>query len=65
MSDSFVTTCNVARQAPLSMEFPMTLPVLEWVAISFSIRSSLPRDQTHVSCIVGRIFTAEALRKPV
>ena len=25
--------------------------ILEWVAISFSRRSSQPRDQTHVSCI--------------
>ena len=25
--------------------------LLEWVAVSFSSRSSSPRDQTHVSCI--------------
>ena len=25
--------------------------ILEWVAISFSRGSSLPRDQTHISCI--------------
>ena len=31
--------------------------VLEWVAISFSRGSSRPRDQTQVSCIVGRHFT--------
>ena len=31
--------------------------VLEWVAISFSRRSSQPRDQTQVSCIAGRRFT--------
>ena len=30
---------------------------LEWVAIPFSRRSSLPRDQTQVSCIAGRFFT--------
>ena len=30
--------------------------VLEWVAISFSRGSSQPRDQTHVSCIVGSRF---------
>ena len=30
--------------------------VLEWVAMSFSRRSSRPRDRTHVSCIVGRRF---------
>ena len=29
--------------------------ILEWVAISFSRRTSQPRDQTHVSCI-GRWF---------
>ena len=30
--------------------------ILQWVAISFSRGSSLPRDQTHVSCIscIGR-----------
>ena len=31
--------------------------VLESVAISFSRGSSQPRDQTGVSCIVGRCFT--------
>ena len=30
--------------------------VVEWVAISFSRGSSWPRDQTQVSCIVGRCF---------
>ena len=30
--------------------------ILEWVAISFSRASSQPRDQTHVSCSVGRRF---------
>ena len=31
--------------------------VLEWIAISFSRGSSLPRDQTQVSRIVDRRFT--------
>ena len=31
--------------------------ILEWVAISFSRRSSQPRDWTQVSCIIGRCFT--------
>ena len=31
--------------------------VLEWVAISFSRRSSQPRDRTQVSRIVGKRFT--------
>ena len=30
--------------------------ILEWVAVSFSRRSSWPRDQTHVSCICRRIL---------
>ena len=29
----------------------------EWVAIAFSRGSSPPRDQTWVSCILGRFFT--------
>ena len=42
--------------------FPQAIK-LEWVAIPFSRGSSWPRDRTHVSwdsCIVGRLFTAEA-----
>ena len=38
--------------------------VLEWVAISFSRRSSWPRDRTRVSHIVGRCFTVWATRDP-
>ena len=37
--------------------------VLEWVAISFSSRSSLPRDRTQVSHIVDRRFTVWATRE--
>ena len=36
--------------------------IIEWVAISFSRGSSLPRDWTHISwisCIAGRFFTTE------
>ena len=36
---------------------------LEWVAISFSRRSSQPRGWTWVSCIAGRFFTIWATRK--
>ena len=32
--------------------------MLEWVAMPFSRGSSWPRDQTWVSCIAGRFFTA-------
>ena len=38
--------------------------ILEWVTISFSRESFQPRDQTGVSCIVGRFFTAKPPRKP-
>ena len=37
--------------------------ILEWVAIPFSRGSSQPRDQTQVSCIVGRFFTIWVLRE--
>ena len=37
--------------------------ILEWVAIPFSRGSSLPRNQTEVSCIAGRFFTSWATRK--
>ena len=37
--------------------------ILEWVAFSFSRRSSRPRDQTRVSRIVGRRFTTWATRE--
>ena len=36
----------------------------EWVAIPSSRGSSPPRDQTRISCIVGRFFTAEPPGKP-
>ena len=39
--------------------------ILEWVTISFSRRSSWPRDWTQVSHIVGRRFTVWATRTPV
>ena len=38
--------------------------ILEWVAISFSRGSSLPRDWTRVSCIGGGFFTTEPPGKP-
>ena len=42
----------VARQASLSMKFPVIWArILEWVAIPFSRGSSWPRNWTWVSCI--------------
>ena len=37
--------------------------ILEWVVIPFSRGSSLPRDQTWVSCIAHKFFTIWATRK--
>ena len=37
--------------------------ILEWVAISFSRGSYQPRDQTWISCIAGRFFTAWATKE--
>ena len=57
---SFATSRTVARQAPLSMDYP------RWVAISSSRESSRPRDQTLIFCIGRRILyhwaTREALK---
>ena len=60
MSDSFVTAWSLAHQAPLSMGFSR----LEYVAISFSKRSSWPRDGIRVSCIAHKFFIAEPPKKP-
>ena len=37
--------------------------ILEWIAISFSRESSLPRNWPRVSCIAGRFFTDWAMRE--
>ena len=37
--------------------------ILKWFAISFSRGTSRPRDETWVSCTVGRRFTAWATRE--
>ena len=61
----FVTPWAVAYQAPLSGI--LQARVLEWVAISFSRRSSRPRDRmcfSCVSCLAGRIFTTKSQGKP-
>ena len=38
--------------------------LLEWVATPFSRGSSRPREQTQISCVVGRFFTIWATREP-
>ena len=51
----FATLWTVAHQASPSMGFSRQ-GILEWVAISFSRGSSLPRDQTYISyaSFIGR-----------
>ena len=67
--------CEVAQSRPtLCDPIDCSLPgssihgifqarILEWVAISFSRRSSWPRDWTRVSCIVGGRFTVRVTRE--
>ena len=68
--------CSVIAQSCLTLCYPMdcSLPgfsihgifqarIPEWVAISFSRRSSQPRDRTQVSHILGRWFTILATRE--
>ena len=38
--------------------------ILEWLAISFSRTSSLPRDWARIFCLAGRFFSIEPLGKP-
>ena len=58
------TLCNLVDCSPpgSSVHGTSQARILEQVAISFSRRSSQPRDQTHishVSCIAGQFFIAE------
>ena len=39
--------------------------IQEWIVISFSRRSSQPRDQTCISCIAGGFFTSDPPEKPL
>ena len=55
---TLVTPWAEACQAPLSVHGILQARILEWVAISFSRGSSRPRNQTQVSCIACRFFSA-------
>ena len=59
------TLCNPVNFSPpcSSIHGIFQARVLEWVAISFSRRSSGPRDWTQVSCTAGRFFTHWATRE--
>ena len=55
----FATPWTLAHQAPLCMGFPRQ-EYWNGLPFSFSRGSSRPRDQTRISCIVGRFFTSWA-----
>ena len=59
-------SCNYGLW-PARLLCPCGFParILEWVAISSSRASSHPRDQIHISCIAGRIFTTDPSEKHV
>ena len=66
---SYPTLCDSIDCSLLgsSVHGILQVRLLEWVAVSFSRRSSQPRDHTHVSCVscIGKhIFTTEPPRKP-
>ena len=65
VANSWPTLCNPmdCRLPGSSVHGIFQARILEWVAISFSRRSSWPRDWTQVSCIVGRCFTIWATRE--
>ena len=58
----FATPWTVDHWAP-PVHGILQARILEWVAISFSSRSSWLRDRTLVSCIAGRCFNLWATRK--
>ena len=66
VAQSCPTLCDpmdyIAHQAPLSTGTPQAR-ILEWVAMPSFRGSSLPRDQTQVSCSAGRFFTLWATRE--
>ena len=59
VTQSFPTLCDPID----SVHGILQAKILECVAFPFSRWSSQPRDQTQVSCIVGRFFTSWATRE--
>ena len=58
-AQSCLTLCDPLDCSPPGSSGIFQTRILEWVAISFSRRSSQPRDQSWISCIAGRFFTTE------
>ena len=51
------------RQILYQLSYKGSPGILEWVAYSFSSRSSWPRNQPGVSCTAGRFFISGAMRE--
>ena len=58
-------TMNITSPPGSSVHGISRARILESVVISFSRRSSWPRDWTLVSCLAGGFFTTEQLGKPL
>ena len=54
VAQSCLTLCDPMNYTVLGI---LQARILEWAAYPFSRGSSLPRNQTGVSCIEGRFFT--------
>ena len=65
VAQSYPTLCDPVDCSPpgFSVHGILWARILEWVAISFSRGSSLPRDRTQVSLIAGRRFNLWATRE--
>ena len=60
VAQSCLTLCNPMDYTVRGI---LQARILEWVAFSFSRRSSQPRDWTRVSCTAGGFFTIWAMRE--
>ena len=65
VTQSCLTLCDSMDCSPpgSSVRGILQVRILQWVSISTSKGSSPPRDQTQVSCIVGRFVTVCTTRK--
>ena len=70
LGDTFVCLGFESEKMKVAQSCPTLQPygilqarILEWVAFSFSMGSSQPRDRTQVSHISGGFFTSQATRE--
>ena len=64
VAQSYPTLCDSMNCSPpgSSVHGILQARILEWVTIPFSRGSSWSRDQTRISCFIGRFFTNWATR---